>query len=167
MTTYNPQVLLVVAALASSGANADWADPGAVYLCDQKAKAFIIQSTMDTSSPEDPGTVVARPDYKHIEGSIRCRIGNTKIKAVVEVYGPRPTGMCAGYTHTLIRSLVVNDKKIFEYPTSFNSACFSDPELYEVRITEINGKPIVKVCYATWDWGVGYKETKCDGIKPR
>jgi hypothetical protein len=167
MTTYYPHVFIVVAALASGSAQADWTDPGAVYLCDQKAKAFTIQSTMDTSSPEDSGTVVSRPGYKHIEGSISCRIEGAQIETTVEVYPPRPTGMCGGITHTLIRSLVVNGKKVFDHPTSFNTPCTLEPVLYEIRITAPNGSPIVKACYATWDWGVGYKETKCDDIQPR
>ena len=155
-------VILFVAVYQN--ANADWADPGAVYLCDKKAGVFSMKPIMDTISPEDPGTVATPPRYRAVQSAkhFKCVLGHIVISAHFEVDGPHATGTCAGFTHTYIRSLSVNGKPIITELTSFNSACFSDPELDEIEIKKIDGKIRVELCYATWDWGVGYTKTKCD-----
>jgi hypothetical protein len=45
---------------------------------------------------------------------------------------------------------------------SFNSACGFDEELYQIEVTQKDDSLHVASCYATWDWDVGYKQTRCD-----
>jgi hypothetical protein len=143
---------------------ADWTDPSAVYLCDTQAKVLSIKSAMDTSSPDDPGTVLPPPKYRPLTSAknFKCTFGRVSVRASTEVQGPHPTGTCAGFTHTYIHSFQVNGKLLFSGMQSFNSACFSDPELYEIEVRQIGTKVHIKTCYATWDWGVGYKQDRCD-----
>jgi hypothetical protein len=151
----------------TTSAWADWANPGAEYFCDKEKRTFTLDATMDTSSPDDFGTVKPYAGYQgvsHSKNRISCKFGTTNIKARISVDGPRASGMCAGYTHLFIDSFLVNGKRAFK-PTSFNSSCSSnDPDLYKVTVTEGQAGPMVRLCYATWDWGVGYTLTSCNDI---
>ena len=144
-----------------SPARADWTDPSAAYLCDSGAKRFSMKSVMETSAP-DPGAVAAEPGYSPVQSTadFRCEFGAVTIRAHFIVDPPRASGTCGGFTHTYIRWLRVNGIELFRSAT-FNSACFSDPELYKLEIEQNGGKVHIRSCYATWVWGAGYHQTDC------
>ena len=158
------KLLAVVLFFASHDAVADWTDPGAAYLCDVQANVFSIKSVMDTSSPEDAGTVPLRPLYEPITETrdVTCTFDGVRLHARIEVRPPQATGTCGGFTHTSVRSFKVNGKELYPEPKSFNSACFTAPELYEIDLRKKDGAIQFTKCDATWDWGVGYTQGKCD-----
>lgn len=99
------KLLITILSLAAyQVVKADWADPGAVYLCDKKAMLFCMKSVMDTSSPEDAGTVLPPPHYQpiHSAKNFKCTLGTNVISAHFEVEGAQSTGTCAGFRHTYI-----------------------------------------------------------------
>ncbi len=151
-------------AVMSIEARGDWADPGAVYLCDRRSNIFLMKSVMDTSSPEDPGTVPAPVGYSHLESTdnFRCRLKGVDIRGKFRIGGGGERGMCSGVTRTYIDSLTVNGIAVFEFSVSFNSQCIKDDELYLIEITPIDSKAKVRLCFADWNWGTGYAETRCD-----
>jgi hypothetical protein len=157
------QFISLILLFLSAQAFADWVDPGAVYRCNARAQSFSIASVMDTSSPEDPGTVSAPAGFSVVAGnrSVKCSLRRTKVIAQFSVRPPQATGMCGGITQISLQSLRVNGKKVFETPVLFNHYCFDDEAIHSIDITEANGLAHVQICYAGWDWGVGYHDVRC------
>ena len=161
----NPRVLIAAALLVTSvGARADWADPGAAYRCDVAARSFSVASVMDTSSPEDAGTVRAPPQFSSISSSrsVRCVFAGTRITARFRVRPPHETGICGGITQTSIEALHANGKGIFELPESFNHYCVEEQALHSIAIRKAGGATQIEICHAAWDWGVGYHNVRCE-----
>lgn len=150
--------------LASAQAFADWADPGAAYLCDRGRHVFSVVSVMDTSSPEDPGTVIAPAGYTTLSESrsVQCTINGKKVSAVFNVRSPQETGMCGGITQTSLMSLRVNGMRVFELPVLFNHYCIENQALHSIEIKPEGSGARVKICHADWDWGVGYHNVQCE-----
>ena len=158
--------IIVVIGLLLLGVNAhaDWADPSAAYLCDINGHTFSIRSVMETSSPEDPGTVKAPQGFLPLVSDtvFKCVFGRTSVLARIRVRPPQPTGICGGITQTYLESFRVNGKELFGMPVSFNHRCLNDEDLYSIEIKEVNGVTRTEVCYAAWDWGVGYHNVRCE-----
>ena len=152
---------LVVLSLHPCRALADWADPSAAYSCGPSS--FVVKAVMETSDP-DPGAVPVPLGFTHVtdDGTVTCKLPTITVQAQFEVEPPRSSGTCAGFTHTYIRSMVVNGKELLKLPESFNNECINGPELYEIRIQRVEKAIRLTRCYAHWAWGVGYTQTKCD-----
>jgi hypothetical protein len=157
------QFIAGILLLVSVQAHADWTDPGAAYRCDNRAQLFSIVSVMETSSPEDAGTVSAPEGFSMVSGgsSVKCSLRHAKVVAGFSVRPPQPTGMCGGITLVSLQTLSVNGREIFEAPTLLNHYCLEDEALNSIRITESNGVVRINICYAKWDWGVGYHDARC------
>jgi hypothetical protein len=69
--------------------------------------------------------------------------------------------MCGGITQISLQSLRVNGKNVFETPVLFNHYCLDDEAIHSIELTEANGVARVQICYAGWDWGVGYHDVRC------
>ena len=158
-------LILVWAILGVGHAEADWIVVGAAYQCSAKAGTFSLEGTMDTSSPEDPGTIRARPGFTNLskpETVINCRIGGSHVRARVSLYPPLDHGMCNGIGSVSLNLLTVDGKKIFDRPELFNSGCFNDPVLFTVKVQVRTSGISVKSCRGKWNWGVAYADSKCE-----
>ena len=158
--------LCVVLHLVSINALADWTDPGAAYNCDPQKRMLSITSVMDTSSPEDPGTVRAPSGYLGFafdsRSALKCTFGHTSVQARVRVSSGRASGTCGGIPRTVFETFRVNGKEVFGAPTTINFRCLNDEDLFSIEVTEEKGVIQTKVCYAQWDWGVGYHGVRCE-----
>ncbi len=161
-------IMSAVLPLIPLTAAADWAEPGAVLLCDTKSGTFSVRSVMDTSDPQDKGTVLAPAGYSAIvtDENYSCKLGNVEIRTSFRVRPPQATGMCGGMKQTYIESMRVNGTPIFEPGLPFNHRCLEEIALYSIDVHSVRGMVSVKTCYAKWDWGVGYTVTKCDEASP-
>ncbi len=159
--------VMILAVLASS-ANADWADPRAVYLCDKQNGVFVAKSVMFTSAP-DEGTVDVPSGYVFFETNkkFKCKVGKAIVEANISVVQPHPGGNCAAYTWTYINSMRVNARKVFPHMQIFNSPCADSDEsvLYEIKVQSRKNETHFEACYATWAWGVGYTKKYCDELR--
>lgn len=157
------QVIATVLLFLSAQAFADWIEPGAAYRCNARARSFSITSVMETSSPEDPGTVSAPTGFLIVAlgRSVTCSLGHTKVTAKFSVRAPQATGMCGGITQITLQFLRVNGKNVFETPVLFNHYCLDDEALHSIEFKEANGVARAQICYAGWDWGVGYHNVRC------
>ena len=151
------------ALLMAVHARADWVEPSAAYLCDRSKGVLSIASVMETSSPEDPATVKAPPGFLPLasQRNFVCKLGRTAVRARIRVRPPQPTGTCGGMRQTYLESFRVNGKEVFPEPTSINLRCLNDEDLYSIEVKDLNGATSVEVCYAAWDWGVGYYNVRC------
>ena len=146
-------------------AQADWIVVGAAYQCNKNDKTFSLHGTIDTSSPEDPGTIRTKPGFTELNeptNTIKCSIGKTEIVATVRIVSPQAQGMCMGIGFVDLQLLKINDRKVFEYPETFNSGCFFEPVLFSIDVDATHTPPKVKLCRGKWDWGVGYADAKCE-----
>ena len=159
-----PLLTASVLLLLSATARADWIDPKAAYRCDTNAQSFTIASVMDTSSPEDLGTVVAPAGFLEVSSvrPIRCSLRRAKITARFGIRSPQATGICGGITQITLHSLRVNGKAVFEMPILFNHHCLNDESIYSIDFSGTQVKTRIQVCHAKWDWGVGYHGVRCD-----
>ncbi len=150
---------LSVLAIAPS-ARADWAVLGAAYKC-IAGSSFELRATVDTSSPQDLGIVRPPPGFTALKedqrSSLSCAIGRVEVEALIQVWGPKATGMCAGSGDVSVESLVVNGKSIFKAGESFGMSCTGGPSVVSVRVQGAR----VQVCRGEWDWGKGFHTVKC------
>ena len=141
-------------------ARADWVVLGAAYKC-VAGSSFELRATVDTSSPEDPGTVRPAPGFtalkQDVPSHISCVAGAAKVEAALRVWSPQAAGMCAGSGGVSIESLLVNGKPVLTLGEAFNMSCAGEPAVVSVRVQ--GGR--VKVCRGEWDWGKGYHTVKC------
>jgi len=119
---------------------------------------------METSSPDDPGTVKAPHGFATLSAnrSIQCTIGGTKISAKFEVRPPEATGTCGGITQISLMSLRVNGKRVFDNPVLFNHYCLEDQALHSIDIKPKGSGARVRICRAEWGWGSGYHNVQCE-----
>lgn len=149
----------------SSQASADWVVVGVAYQCNKESNTFSLQGTMDTSSPEDPGTIPPLSGFTVLSKSsntISCSIGKVHVVAKIDVVEPQDRGMCMGIGFVSLQFLTINGQKVFQNPVMFNSGCFNDPVLFDLKITSKGDIPIMTACRGKWDWGVGYKDHECE-----
>ncbi len=148
-----------VLAIAPS-ARADWVVLGAAYQC-VPGESFELRATVDTSSPEDLGTVQRPPGFIALKqdqpSRLRCAIGEIKVEALIQVWGPKATGVCAGSGDVAVESLLVNGKSPLEADESFGMSCTGGPAITSVRVQGGH----VRVCRGEWDWGKGFHSVKC------
>jgi hypothetical protein len=154
-------LILVTLCSVSTHALADWAEAAGEYNCDRAHAILSLRSTVTTSQP-DAGEVKHRADYDGMEDGqpIACNIGGVPIKIGVRVTPPHDQGVCAGTTHTDLGPILVGRKKFVEIRTPFVNAC-DDEVLYLVDFSASGHQTVVHMCWATWDWGTGFKETRC------
>jgi len=145
-------------------AQADWADPGLAYQCARAKHQFSVASVMNTSSPEDPGTVKAPPGFVLLPDSklVQCNLGASQVHAIFRVRAPQATGMCAGITQISIESLTVGGKSLFDAPELFNHYCIDEEALHSIEVRVSKGTTHINVCYAQWNWGIGYHNKRCE-----
>ena len=160
-----PVLALCLFAVASS-ARADWTVLGAAYKC-KAGELFELRATVDTSSPDDPGTVRPGPGFTALKqdepSRLVCVVGRNKVEAVVHVWSPRAKGTCAGSGDVSIESLLVNGKPILHTDEPFNMACPSGSAIVSVRVQGSS----LRVCRGEWDWGKGYRSVKCNDSKTK
>lgn len=154
-----PVLALCLFAVASS-ARADWSVLGAAYKC-KAGESFELRATVDTSSPNDPGTVRPGPGFTALKqdepSRLFCVAGRNQVEAIVHVWSPRAKGTCAGSGDVSIESLLVDGRRILNADEPFNRACPSGPAIVSVRVQGAS----LRVCRGEWDWGKGYQRVKC------
>lgn len=151
--------------LTSAPAFSDWIDPGAAYQCDRGRQVFKLASTMDTSSPEEPGTVKAPPGFKELHlGSrtVKCAIGTARVTAEIVIQPGRGTGTGGGLTSISVETLLVNGKRIFETPELFNHYYLDPLALHSIDIQPEGRGAQVRICQAEWDLDIGYHNVQCE-----
>jgi len=128
-----------------------------------------MRSVMDTSDPQDEGTVLPPAGYSAVvtDKNYSCKIGVIEIRAFFRVRPPQATGMCGAITQTYIESMAINGSPVFDLPVSFNLRCLNDIDLYSIDVYSLNGEMKIKTCYASWDWGIGYTVSKCEEVPRR
>jgi hypothetical protein len=155
-------IFVLSLALAPARARADWIDLGAAYKCDQGRRALIVKGTVDTSSPELPGTIRAEQDFIPISGKqlVECRFKGSRIKVAVNVFGPQAQGACLGGGTVIIGRVLANGVSVQEAPEAFNSACIS-PSMISLSVAILKTHVAVETCSGEWDWERGYFNVVC------
>lgn len=151
--------------LTSTSVFSGWIDPGAAYQCDRGRQAFRLVSTMDTSSPEEPGTVRAPPGFKELRmGSrtVKCAVGSAKVTAEIVIRPGRGTGTGGGLTSISVEALLVNGKRIFETPELFNHYYLEPLALHSIDIEAEGRGGKVGICKAEWHPDIGYYNVQCE-----
>jgi hypothetical protein len=158
----------ILSLVLATSARADWVVQGAAYKCDHRAGVFSIEAITDTSSPEDPGTVRAKPGFVELQPdktrNIRCTLGRTAIQAKVQVVGPRERGMCSGSGSAYVHSLGLDGRAVLQQSEQLGTGCPSGPGLIAIRI-HTGESPTVEFCRGDWEWGVGYKDIECHATR--
>ena len=158
----------ILSLVLSTSARADWVVQGAAYRCDHRAGVFSIEAITNTSSPEDPGAVRAKPGFVELQPdkttNIRCTLGRNAIQAKVRVLGPRERGMCAGSGSAYVYSLGLNGRAVLQQSEQLGTGCPSGPGLIAIRI-HTGESPTVEFCRGDWEWGVGYKDIECHATR--
>lgn len=151
--------------MLSTSASADWILLGAAYRC-VAGQSFTIDAVMETSSPNDPGTVLPKPGFTKAKvdqtARVRCRVGKAIVDASIRVTGPRAQGAGAGSGDVSIDVLTANGQKVLVEPETFNLAHASGPAITSITIYRENLSTLVEICRGQWDWGVGYGDVRCE-----
>lgn len=157
-----PLLLFAVICGASSNAIADWTDPSMAFKCAPRSGEFAVRGVVATSSP-NAGTVPIPPGFSEVTKSrtIRCNLPGADIEAVIKVYPPQPRGYCGALTLNKIVLLRVNGRPALPANRSFNLLC-DDEALYTLDVQRRSGTTLLRTCFASWDWGTGYTQTRCE-----
>lgn len=142
---------------------ADWAELGASVKCEARGKGFTILPTIELSS-EDPAAIPIEPGFRQLPARsniINCTVGDAKVGAKINVFGPAASGECMGAGYVSIEYLRIESGSVFQHPRAFNWNC-SDRILTKVRVFVRDGKHVIETCDAKdWNWGVGFSDVRC------
>jgi len=151
--------------LLSLHARADWIVVGAAYKC-EPGRAFALEATMDTSSPNDPGTVRAKSGFTELKPDrtsiLKCTVGQAEVRSKIRVTSPRAQGMCAGSGDVSIEQLQINGQRVLAEQEPFNIACVEGPAIISIRVRASESLTEVEVCRGEWAWGIGYENIQCE-----
>lgn len=157
-----PLLLFAVICGVSSNVIADWTDSSMAFKCAPRSGEFAVRGVVATSSP-DAGTVPVPPGFSEVtEGrTIRCKLPGVAIETVFKVYPPHSRGYCGALTLNEIVLLRVNGRLALPPNRKFNLLC-DDEILYMLDVQHRSGITLLRMCFASWDWGTGYAQTRCE-----
>jgi len=159
------RLLLLIALLATSPAQADWIVLGAAAQCISDGTAFSLVPVVRTG---DGTHDIRAPTGSHefAPGSdqvYQCNLGKSQIKLVLSAFDPQGRGMGQGAGGVIVSSLAVDGTAIVTEPTNFNWQVLDERVLTKVLVTKQSHGLTSNLCYSSgWDWERPYADQHCE-----
>ena len=151
-------ICTVVLSLFSVSAWADSAEVHASYKCDKSE--FSLYASVDSSG----GTILAPPKMRSLKigrNQLICQIGQSTVKATVDLSGPGHNGICGDPGTIQISMLEIDGEKQIEPGEMMLFYCDSDPSMTNLDIKKVKKSLVLHLCKGNWNWGNSFENLKC------